>query len=980
MTEWNYISYNISYKPLKKLINKVARVQLQPGMLLADDDNIIGFLFTLDQELQKVNAVLMKKRAELEERLEKYRYFYNTNGSEDTSNGIVDSVLDLEELQSALIETKNNILKLLNYADMNMKGFNKILKKFDKTLGKEAKEPYLNTKELDTKILSEMSDSIEKWLCDVSARIKAGQLSDSKFLTEEQNNVLIHYVEKDDVNALQGLINGLINKNSNNKVITQTHIKKMLTSILLKASYYRAFRCIKSLLKIAPNIIIMDDINGRTLIHKLSIFGGSLPPGKTSFSNVEDSTILVLENLDHSVTSKVSTPDVFGRHPLHYSAANGMARITTVLIDHLISNGQISGFDDPLWCDSDGYTPLLYAVSRGHTKIVDSILCRLKNVISITSIVNPHHTEAPLMVACKLGHYETAKLLLSYGADPNTQNEAGETSLHFAAKNGYLDCVKVLIGLDNDPSPYECETSFIKKTWRANIEIKDKFYGWTPLFLASNEGHVEIVEVLLQVGAKKNLVDFFEFTPYMHAVFRGHFVDPLKPALHELELKPTLSSFSNKEACHKYLQEDQSLIIIKFGTSDARKSVVPVQLDTSVKHSSLSIRANEGKPKIINLPLKDIMDPIHFFLSNVDNIITITFDLVPTFGIKKQLLGRATALISSGLYHTSLTNSVSVPIIGTDLNILGRIVFEWSVIKSYKHQNYLSIGKQLFWSSLTKIIGHRGMGANSENTVMSFITAASLGAEYVEMDVQLTKDHIPVIYHDWMCSETGYGIPINSITLEQFRKIRENNLNDADREIRRSKNEQTKDGIWKGTMQAPFATLEEAFKKLPPSIGFNVEIKYPMVDEAQEHSLPPFFTELNIFVDTILNCVFCHAGERDIIFSSFSPDICLMLSWKQRAYPVFFLTDCGIVKMADERCNSIRKAIRFAQFARLLGIVTNAEPIIKAPGLVKIIKDSGLMLFTYGPLNNSIQNVQLQRRAGVDAVIVDSVLAVRRGI
>jgi glycerophosphodiester phosphodiesterase len=51
------------------------------------------------------------------------------------------------------------------------------------------------------------------------------------------------------------------------------------------------------------------------------------------------------------------------------------------------------------------------------------------------------------------------------------------------------------------------------------------------------------------------------------------------------------------------------------------------------------------------------------------------------------------------------------------------------------------------------------------------VTAASLGAEYVEFDVQLTKDLVPVIYHDWVLSETGLNIPVNAVTLEEFHSL-----------------------------------------------------------------------------------------------------------------------------------------------------------------------------------------------------------------
>lgn len=48
-------------------------------------------------------------------------------------------------------------------------------------------------------------------------------------------------------------------------------------------------------------------------------------------------------------------------------------------------------------------------------------------------------------------------------------------------------------------------------------------------------------------------------------------------------------------------------------------------------------------------------------------------------------------------------------------------------------------------------------------------------------DVQLTKDHIPVIYHDFLVSETGIDSPMYAITHEQVRfHLRSLNTNHSD--------------------------------------------------------------------------------------------------------------------------------------------------------------------------------------------------------
>ncbi|KAK5005131.1 hypothetical protein LTR28_008085, partial [Elasticomyces elasticus] len=45
-----------------------------------------------------------------------------------------------------------------------------------------------------------------------------------------------------------------------------------------------------------------------------------------------------------------------------------------------------------------------------------------------------------------------------------------------------------------------------------------------------------------------------------------------------------------------------------------------------------------------------------------------------------------------------------------------------------------------------------------------------------------------------------------------------------------------------------------------------------------------------------------------------------------------------------------------------------------------VVKESGLVCVSYGTLNNDPKNVKLQVREGIDAVIVDSVLAIRKGL
>lgn len=52
-------------------------------------------------------------------------------------------------------------------------------------------------------------------------------------------------------------------------------------------------------------------------------------------------------------------------------------------------------------------------------------------------------------------------------------------------------------------------------------------------------------------------------------------------------------------------------------------------------------------------------------------------------------------------------------------------------------------------AGLPELIAHRGNAAEfPENTLEAFASAVELGVRYIELDVQLTADHVPVVFHD----------------------------------------------------------------------------------------------------------------------------------------------------------------------------------------------------------------------------------------
>jgi glycerophosphodiester phosphodiesterase len=601
-------------------------------------------------------------------------------------------------------------------------------------------------------------------------------------------------------------------------------------------------------------------------------------------------------------------------------------------------------------------------------------------------------------------------------------------------------------------------------TQKVDLDSPESSFAWTPLHVAAVDGHIEVVKLLIAAGADASRPDSSGWTAKEHAALRGHLniARLLSEHTHEAAMsssaaasQPTggpsenssigerSSNGSNgtarspepvKTFGHRYLTSE-SLVLVSLGSMDMRKALDAVSLDqvplTEAHNTQLdtalsvviSASGAIGEPTIIDLPVHETIatEPVVFTTTDAMKV-KLLFDIVPTYsGNEKHKIGRAVALMSSirpnlGSGRMNLQGDVRVPILSSNLDVIGAVNFNFLVITPFHHPNMEITSRQTYWKKLasTMLIGHRGLGKNissnrslqlGENTLPSFIAAANLGAQYVEFDVQLTKDHVPVIYHDFLVSETGIDAPVHTLTLEQFLHInpdsnrisnqssggvepqgrdgvtrnRSNSftpvrsqslgiagsgtglqMNERMKHTRDFKEKGFKANSRGNFIQAPFATLEDLFRKLPEHIGFNIEMKYPMLHESEEQEMDTYAVELNSFCDTVLSKVYDLAGERHIIFSSFNPDICLCLSYKQPSIPILFLTDAGCSPVGDVRASSLQEAIRFASRWKLLGIVSAAEPLINSPRLVRVVKESGLVCVSYGTLNNDPMMVQVR--------------------
>ncbi|OHS93333.1 Glycerophosphoryl diester phosphodiesterase family protein [Tritrichomonas foetus] len=273
----------------------------------------------------------------------------------------------------------------------------------------------------------------------------------------------------------------------------------------------------------------------------------------------------------------------------------------------------------------------------------------------------------------------------------------------------------------------------------------------------------------------------------------------------------------------------------------------------------------------------------------------------------------------------------------------------------------------------TFTIGHRGSGSNLvtkgflENSLEGFETAYKSGADFVEFDVQLTSENVPVIYHDFYIKSDK----INHI--EPLKTEIDGSLKYALRQLSTTEFENA--GL-QSQWKQKYLTYSELLQKLPNEMKFDVELKYPFLEKFKD--VP--YAERNFFVDQTLEEMKKNAYNRKLFFSSFDVLSVVMLSFKQKRWPIFQL-------MSRERGETldifVQKTINVAPLLKELGIkgfVFNSKYLMMAQSMVKELKDMGFVIATYGVHNNSIDGIVSQLNLGVSGLCTDNMVQLKKTV
>eukprot|EP00760_Papus_ankaliazontas_P008483 PhM_4_TR1383/c0_g1_i1/m.12791/K18695/GPCPD1; glycerophosphocholine phosphodiesterase GPCPD1 len=382
---------------------------------------------------------------------------------------------------------------------------------------------------------------------------------------------------------------------------------------------------------------------------------------------------------------------------------------------------------------------------------------------------------------------------------------------------------------------------------------------------------------------------------------------------------------------------------------------------------------------------------------------------------QEKLMGIAFIVLDNATKTSSPLLSSGVPIMNNS-SLLGVLTYHVVYCTPFRHisNDIEDTPKPMLPKT---VVVHRGFGEVSlsvnqpssragrsrvrENTIASVHRAAEKAVDFIEFDVQLTRDHVPVVFHDFTVNmqvvdrcttrDEIVSVPLGLVTARQLNVIRitENRVSALKglilkhwstlvagvrhRHARSYGSAFIPYDIHTATVTDEVPTFERFLHSTPSQIGFNVEVKFPLEVGTEDTLLGlGVYRDLNSYVDSILRVTFDHAKERRVIFSTFHPDIAVLLRLKQRRYPVMFLTEAGTnLDYSDARCLSIDAAREFAVTADLLGVVCYTVPLLEKPDFIRTFKESKKWLWTWGKQNNNGMWAAKQYQLGVDAVISD---------
>lgn len=251
------------------------------------------------------------------------------------------------------------------------------------------------------------------------------------------------------------------------------------------------------------------------------------------------------------------------------------------------------------------------------------------------------------------------------------------------------------------------------------------------------------------------------------------------------------------------------------------------------------------------------------------------------------------------------------------------------------------------------VIAHRGASAEApEHTLASYRLAKELGADYIEIDLQMTKDGVLVAMHDDTVDRTANGTgKVSNLDLAELKEL------DAGSWFNEEYPERAEES-YKGLK---VVTLEEIFQKFGTAVNYYIETKKPDQHAGMEAELVSLLEKYGLLGDSL--------AEGTVVVQSFSEESLQAIHKLDQEIPLIKLET-----EAEVENSSKARFVEISEYA--VGIGAFYQHVDRA--YLSAASDAGLLthLFTV----NKPEDVEAMRALGATGVFSDDVEAVMPAI